>query len=89
LFQCVLADPQDFGPVIAAAKSQGQTYKHWRALGGGELGVLSSFLERRTCRSVYSVKGKGWRYDFTLIKTCYTSNWFKTKSEARRAEAKK
>jgi integrase len=39
--------------------------------------------------SVYSVKGKGWRYDFTLMKTRYTSSWFKTKSEARRAEAKK
>jgi integrase len=39
--------------------------------------------------SVYSVKGKGWRYDFTLMRKRYTSNWFKTKSEARQAEATK
>jgi hypothetical protein len=38
---------------------------------------------------VYSVKGKGWRYDFTLRGTRYTESWFKTKSEARQAEAKR
>jgi len=39
--------------------------------------------------SVYSVKGKGWRYDFTLKGKRYTSNWFKTKVEAAMAEARK
>jgi integrase len=39
--------------------------------------------------SVYSVKGKGYRYDFTLKGKRYTAAWFKTKSEAKRAEAKK
>ena len=39
--------------------------------------------------SVYSVKGKGWRYDFTLKGQRYTSNWLKTKSEAKRAEEKR
>jgi len=39
--------------------------------------------------SVYSIKGKGWRYDFTLEGTRYTEAWFKTKTEARQAEAKR
>lgn len=39
--------------------------------------------------SVYSVKGRGWRYDFTLKGIRYTETWFKTKTEARKAEAKK
>ena len=36
--------------------------------------------------SVYFVKGKGWRYDFTLKGTRHTEAWFKTKKEARKAE---
>jgi integrase len=39
--------------------------------------------------SVYSVKGKGWRYDFTLQGIRYTEAWFKTKTEAKQAEARK
>jgi integrase len=39
--------------------------------------------------SVYSVKGKGWRYDFILDEARYSSSWFKTKAEAREAEAKR
>jgi hypothetical protein len=39
--------------------------------------------------SVYLVKGKGWRYDFTLKETRYTEAWFKTKKEARTAESKR
>ena len=39
--------------------------------------------------SVYLIKGKGWRYDFTLKGTRYTEAWFKTKTEAKQAEAKK
>jgi len=39
--------------------------------------------------SVYSIKGKGYRYDFTLDKQRYTQAWFKTKTEARQAEAQK
>ena len=39
--------------------------------------------------SVYFVKGKGWRYDFTLNGTRHTEAWFKTKKEARKAEAKR
>ena len=39
--------------------------------------------------SVYSVKGKGWRYDFTLKGIRHTESWFKTKTEAKRAEAKR
>ena len=39
--------------------------------------------------SVYSVKGKGWRYDFTRQGTRYTDAWFKTKAAARKAEAQK
>ena len=37
--------------------------------------------------SVYFIKNKGWRYDFTLEKQRYTQAWFKTKTEARQAEA--
>ncbi len=39
--------------------------------------------------SVYSIKGKGWRCDFTLKGERYTQAWFKTKTEARQAEAQK
>jgi len=39
--------------------------------------------------SVYLVKGKGWRYDFTLKGERYTETWFKTKKEAVQAEAKR
>jgi integrase len=39
--------------------------------------------------SIYSKKGKGWRYDFILKGTRHTEAWFKTKTEAKRAEAKK
>ena len=38
--------------------------------------------------SVYSKKGKGWRYDFTLNGTRHTEAWFKTKAEAKAAEAR-
>jgi integrase len=39
--------------------------------------------------SVYSVKGKGWRYDFTLKGIRYTEAWFKTKREAKEAKARR
>ena len=39
--------------------------------------------------SIYSVKGKGWRYDFTLKGTRHTEAWFKAKREAKQAEAEK
>ena len=39
--------------------------------------------------SVYSVKGKGARYDFEYQKERYTSAWLKTKTEAKLAEAKR
>ena len=39
--------------------------------------------------SVYLVKGKGWRYDFTLKGERYTEAWFKTKKEAVQAEMKR
>lgn len=39
--------------------------------------------------SVYSVQGKGWRYDFTRKRIRHTGAWFKTKKEAAKAEAKK
>ena len=39
--------------------------------------------------SAYFVKGKGWRYDFTSSGTRHTEAWFKTKKEAKQAEAKR
>ncbi|HUT70664.1 MAG TPA: site-specific integrase [Desulfatiglandales bacterium] len=39
--------------------------------------------------SVYFIKGKGWRYDFTLKAIRHTEAWFKTKTEAKQAEAKR
>ena len=39
--------------------------------------------------SIYSVKGKGWRYDFILKGTRYTGAWFRTKNEAKQAAAKR
>ena len=37
--------------------------------------------------SVYFIKGKGYRYDFTLKGIRYTATWFKTKTEAKQAES--
>lgn len=39
--------------------------------------------------SVYSQKGRGWKYDFILQGKRYTSRYFKTKKEARQAEIQK
>ncbi len=39
--------------------------------------------------SAYSRKGRGWKYDFTLAGQRYTSKCYKTKGEARQAEARK
>ncbi len=39
--------------------------------------------------SVYSIRGKGYRYDFTLKGQRYTQAWYKTKKEAKQAEADK
>ena len=39
--------------------------------------------------SIYSVKGKGWRYDFTLKGIRHTEAWFKTKTEAKTSRSKK
>jgi integrase len=39
--------------------------------------------------SLYFVKGKGWRYDFTLEGKRYTKTWFPNKKEAKRAEAQR
>jgi len=39
--------------------------------------------------SVYFIKGKGWRYDFTMNRARYTATWFKTKREAKQAESDK
>jgi integrase len=55
----------------------------------GSLEVLYFFQQRRTFMSSYLVKGKGWRYDFTLKGNRYTETWFKTKKEAKQAEAEK
>lgn len=39
--------------------------------------------------SVYFTKEKGWRYDFIRKGIRHTSTWFKTKTEAKRAESDK
>ena len=39
--------------------------------------------------SVYSVKKKGWRYDFVLKGIRYSDQWYKTKRAAQKAEAEK
>ncbi|MBF0439939.1 MAG: tyrosine-type recombinase/integrase [Magnetococcales bacterium] len=39
--------------------------------------------------SIYFVAKKGWRYDFTLQGRRQTEAWFKTKAEAKKAEAQK
>jgi len=39
--------------------------------------------------SVYLVKGKGWRYDFTLNGQRYTQTWFRTKRQAMQEEQKR
>ena len=57
---------------------------YWAA---GSSGVLYFSRTRRTSMSVYFTKGKGWRYDFTLKGDRYTKSGYKTKTEARQAEA--
>ena len=39
--------------------------------------------------SVYSIQGKGWRYDFMLSGVRYTHAWYKTKTAAKEAEAER
>jgi integrase len=39
--------------------------------------------------SVYLVKGKGYRYDFTLNGTRYSGTWFPKRQEAKQAEAQR
>jgi len=39
--------------------------------------------------SVYSIKGKGWRFDFTLKGERHTQAWYETKTKAKQAEAHK
>jgi integrase len=39
--------------------------------------------------SVYLIKGKGYRYDFMLNGQRHTATWFKTKKEAKKAEARR
>ena len=39
--------------------------------------------------SLYFKPGKGWRYDFTLKGKRYTEAWFKTKTDAKKVEAKR
>jgi integrase len=39
--------------------------------------------------SVYFIRRRGWRFDFTLNGIRYTGAWFKTKAEAKNAESKK
>ena len=39
--------------------------------------------------SIYFVKRRGWRYDFILKGTRYTSTWFKTETEAKEAKLKR
>jgi len=62
------------------------TGRNWAA---GSSGVPYYFPGRRNSMSVYLVKGKGWRYDFTLKGTRHTEAWFKTKTKARQAERKR
>jgi len=63
-----------------------RTGRSWAA---GSSEVLYFFLIRRTFMSVYSKRGKGWRYDFTQNGVRHTEAWFKTKREALQAEARK
>jgi integrase len=58
-------------------------------LGVGSSEVLCFSQQRRISMSVYFVKGKGWRFDFTLEGIRNTEAWFETKREAKQAEAKK
>ena len=39
--------------------------------------------------SVYSKKGKGWRFDFTMDGKRYTGAWYRTKRQAMQAESDK
>jgi len=48
-----------------------------------------SFHARRISMSCYFIKGRGWKYDLILNKRRYTRKYFKTKAEAREAEARR
>jgi hypothetical protein len=53
----------------------------------GNSEVPCSSRIRRISMSVYLVKGRTWRYDFVLNGIRYTEGGFKTKREAKQAEA--
>ena len=69
-------------------KSLSWVYKNWRLLGGGKLRG-SLFFSRRLIHEHIFGEGQRWRFDFTLKGKRYTAAWFKTKTEAKQAEARK
>ena len=70
-------------------KSPSWVYKNWEELGGRKLGGSLFFPRKEDLYEPIFSQGKGWRYDFTLKGTRHTETWFKTKREAKQAEAKR
>ncbi|MGA1864979.1 MAG: hypothetical protein ACMUHX_07950 [bacterium] len=70
-------------------KSVSRVYKHWQELGGRKLGGSLFLPEKEDLHELLFSKGKGVRYDFTLKGIRHSNAWFKTKAEAKQAEAKK
>ena len=70
-------------------KSVSWVYKHAEELGGRKLGGSLFFPAEEDLYEFIFCKGKGWRYDFTMNGKRYTKTWFKTKREAKQAEAKR
>ena len=54
-------------------KSVSWDYRNWKVLGNVKLGGSLVSLERRNSMSTYFIKGKGWRFDFTLRGNRFTS----------------
>ncbi|MBN1930807.1 MAG: hypothetical protein JW786_04275 [Desulfobacterales bacterium] len=66
-------------------KSISWVYKNWRKLGGRKLGGSLFFPGKEDLSmSCYFVKGKGWRYAFTLQGARHIKGWFETKREPDR-----
>ena len=70
-------------------KSTSWVYKNWQVLGGRKLGGSLFFPRKENLYERIFGQGKGWRYDFTLNGIRHTEAWFKTKTEAKKAEEKR
>ena len=87
-----LPEPEIMTPEEVASylkKSLSWVYKHWQILGGVKLGGSLFFPRKEDLMSVIFGKRQGVEVRLHPEGTRYTEAWFKTKKEAKEAEARK